>query len=135
MARLGLMVLFLATTSIAQATADVQLVPMDGSGSLLATSGGPFTGGESLTIAVLVSEPSSQTSFVRLAQFDFSNTNSALDVSNFQKFIGTRVDCDRSFRVIAGHRQIKRYECAFTESTTVNTILQMHVERRGKIAV
>lgn len=86
MAKLGLIALLVATASVAQATADVQLDIAASPSSLLATSGSApgFTGGENLTIEVRVSEPAAASSFVRFAQLDFANTDAALNVSNFQ---------------------------------------------------
>ncbi len=87
MAKLGLITLLMATASVAQATAGVQLDFVVNSGSLLATAGNmpPFTGGENLSVEVRVSEPPSDaSSFIRYAQLDFTNTNAALNVSNFQ---------------------------------------------------
>ncbi len=86
MAKLGLIALLLATTSVAQATADVQLDFVVNSSSLLATSGSVpgFAGGENLNIEVRVSEPTAASSLIRFAQLDFANTDAALNVSNFQ---------------------------------------------------
>ncbi len=86
MAKLGLIALLVATASVAQATAGVQLDFVVNSSSLLASSSSTssFAGGESLAIEVRVSEPAAASSLVRFAQLDFANTDAALGVSNFQ---------------------------------------------------